>query len=134
LTRDSEGNPILKRKEEITTDGKTITAAGGTVQAGRFLYISDGRLKKNISPLNSSLEKILSLRGVSFDWKSNEKHDVGFIAQEVKRSIPEVVFESNTKKLSVDYSRLVPFLVEAIKKQQDEIDKLKREIQRIKDQ
>jgi hypothetical protein len=66
----------------------------------------------------------MALNGVQFDWKSNGRHDIGFIAQEVKKQIPEIV-NYNTKKdiYSVDYAKVVPFLVEAMKTQQGMIEK-----------
>ncbi len=119
-----EGNKVCKQG----AGNICITSAGGTIRGGKFLYISDQRLKKNVSELDHSLEKVLSLRGVSFNWKDTNQGDVGFIAQEVQKNIPEVVHQGS-ENLSVDYSRLVPFLVEAIKSQKKEINKLKKEIQ-----
>lgn len=132
LTKRTDGTVITTRADE--KDPKTgviTTVAGGTIRGGKFLYISDKKFKKNVFQLDHSLEKILSLRGVSFDWKDTNKSDVGFIAQEVQKSIPEVVHQGS-ESLSVDYTRLVPFLVEAIKTQQIEINQLKKEIQESK--
>jgi hypothetical protein len=66
------------------------------------------------------------LRGVYFDWKSNGKHDIGLIAEEVAEVIPEVVgYEENGKDASsLDYARLVALLVEAVKEQQQKIHAL----------
>jgi len=70
---------------------------------------------------------VQGLRGVYFDWKSNGKHDIGMIAEEVAEVIPEVVgYEDNSKDVSsMDYARLVALLVEAVKEQQKEIADLK---------
>ena len=70
---------------------------------------------------------VLNLRGVSYDWKADGRHDIGLIAEEVGEVIPEiVVFEENgVDAESVDYSRLVAVLIEAMKAQQAEIDQLK---------
>jgi len=97
---------------------------------------SDKRLKTNIKNINYGLEDILKLRGVEFDWKEkrNGKHDIGFIAQEVREVIPEVINEipniedETDNYLGVDYSKIVPILVEAIKEQQKQIDELKGKI------
>lgn len=102
------------------------------VTALTFAYPSDKRLKKNIETITMPLEKVLALRGVTFDWRSNDKHDVGLIAQEVQKQIPEIVRQgANQEYLSVDYAKIVPFLIEAVKKQQDQIKKLKNEISHL---
>ena len=84
-----------------------------------FLYNSDRRLKKNIIPLSNSLDKIVSLSGYSFDWKSSGKNDIGVIAQEVEKVFPQIVHENadaaGTKYKSVEYGNLVAPIIEAIK-------------------
>ena len=67
------------------------------------------------------------LRGVSYDWKANGKHDIGLIAEEVGEVIPEVVaYEQNGKDAkSIDYARLVAVLIEANKELQKEIEQQK---------
>ena len=101
---------------------------------------SDKRLKTNIKDINYGLKDILNLRGVEFDWKEKRdgKHDIGFIAQEVQEVIPEVINEipdlkyENNKYLGVDYSKIVPILVESMKEQQKQIDSLKNEVELLK--
>ena len=80
------------------------------------------------------MEKVKNLRGVYFDWKADGKHDIGMIAEEVGKVIPEVVtYEENGKDAkSLDYARLVSVLVEAIKEQQKQIEELKSEIEELK--
>jgi len=93
---------------------------------------SDLAIKKNITTLTNSLEKIQQLRGVNFEWDMDSLPDslfmegtqIGFIAQEVDTVLPEVVHQSDSGIYSLSYSRIVPVLVEAIKEQQQLIDDL----------
>ncbi len=103
---------------------------------------SDRRFKKNISPLQNSLEKVLNLQGVNYDWKIdefpdkhfNEGQQLGFIAQEIEEVLPLVVQTDKEGYKSVDYSRLTPVLVEAIKEQQTIIDAQQAEINSLQSQ
>ena len=109
----------------------------GNVKAAAFLYSSDIKLKQNIQPLSNQLEKVLELQGVSFDWKTDDKHDVGLIAQEVEKVFPEAVYTNKETGLkSIDYAKLTVFLAEAIKEQQQQhrkdIEYLKTEIEKLK--
>ncbi|MEW6007848.1 MAG: tail fiber domain-containing protein, partial [bacterium] len=96
---------------------------------------SSKRWKKNITPIDNPLSKVAKLRGVYFDWKEGDKHDIGLIAEEVGKVIPEVVTyeENGTDASGLDYSRLVALLIEAIKAQQNQIDSLKQEIEQLKE-
>ena len=86
---------------------------------------SSKRWKTNITPIEGALDKVERLRGVSFDWREDGKHDIGLIAEEVGEVVAEVVAyeENGSDAKSVDYARLVPLLVEAIKEQQEVIRK-----------
>ena len=103
----------------------------GNVRATGFYYTSDLALKTNIKPLENSLAKILQLQGVSFNWKDSGELSIGLIAQEVEKIFPELV-SGNEGSKTVDYGKLVPVLIEAIKEQQNEIEKLKLEIEALK--
>lgn len=105
---------------------------------------SDVRLKKDIKPLGNCLNKILNLSGVSFTWDKNvtsyagrgKQTDIGLIAQEVEKIIPEVVQETSIPNIdfpikNVDYSRIVPLLIEAIKEQQTQIESLNGTVQKL---
>lgn len=93
---------------------------------------SDKRLKTNILPLKNSLKKTLSIRGVSFDWKKSGKHDVGVIAQEIEKEMPELILHNpSNNTLSVDYINIIPFLIESIKTQQKEINDLNKQLDRL---
>ena len=111
---------------EIPTGNLTV---GGNVNAAAFYYTSDASLKTDISPLENSLEKVMNLEGVSFNWKNGGKQSIGLIAQDVEKILPEVVNTDNGLKY-IDYGKLTALLIEAIKEQQKEIELLKAEIEK----
>lgn len=102
---------------------------------------SDIRLKSQVETLSNGLEKIMTLRGVTYYWQDSEypNREIGLIAQEVEEVLPEVVFtNSNTGYKGVKYAEIVAVLIEAVKEQQsiidqqaDEIKDLLQEVQRI---
>ena len=92
---------------------------------GTLTQTSDVSLKKNIKPLENQLEKVLSLKPVSFNWKVDNKSDIGLIAQDVEKVYPELVSTDKTTGLkSLEYSNLVAPLIESVKEQQDKIIEL----------
>lgn len=106
-----------------STDSITVS---NTVSANSFLYTSDGNLKTNVQQIDDPLRTVMSIRGVKFVWKDTGTADYGFIAQEIAKDIPELVVERESDhRLSVDYAKLVPFLVGAVQQQQKEIEALK---------
>ncbi|PLX21296.1 MAG: hypothetical protein C0597_03510 [Marinilabiliales bacterium] len=92
--------------------------------------LSDIRLKKNIKTIDSSLDKVLKLRGVNYEWKDADSKEqgtrMGFIAQEAEAIIPEVV-NTGGEYLSMQYAPITALLVEAVKEQQKIIEKLQQE-------
>jgi hypothetical protein len=109
-------------------------AAGPGINYGSASSI---RWKKNIKPIDDALNKTLNLRGVYFDWDEAHGggHDIGMIGEEVGKVLPEiVVYEKDGSGYTsgMDYSKLTPLLVEAIKEQQKQIENLKTEIETLK--
>ena len=121
-------------------------ATNSTVQFGEVrstgdiiaYYSSDLALKENINPISNALDKVSQLGGYSFDWKDThledrgglddmfvKKSDVGIIAQEVQKVLPEAVGKREDGTLGVRYELLVPLLVESIKELKKEIQSLK---------
>ena len=96
--------------------------------ADAWTTYSSRRWKTNIQPLSGALQKVRALQGVTFDWKADGKHDLGFIAEDVGQVVPEVVaYEDNgVDAKSVDYARLTAVLVEAIKELEAEVAALRR--------
>lgn len=95
---------------------------------------SDADLKSDITKIDNPLERILSLRGVSFTWNTEafpDLHleagrDFGLVAQELASIFPELVTpDTETNLLRVDYEGLIPILIEAIREQQQQIDELR---------
>ena len=89
---------------------------------------SDKRLKTNIKDINYGLETIMKLNPKQYDWKKDETHDIGFIAQEVEKIIPEIVkdkkhFDKEIKTL--DYEKLTAVLIKAVQELKQEIEELK---------
>jgi hypothetical protein len=115
----STGSYAITLPNNADTTGRGIANAWNTYSSRRW--------KTNIKTLNNALQTVEKLRGVSYDEESSGKHNIGLIAEEVGKVIPEVVtYEPNGKDAtSIDYSRLVAVLIEAVKEQQKQIDELK---------
>jgi hypothetical protein len=95
--------------------------------ANSFTNVSDKRMKSHIKPLKNSLKKVKKLRGVSYRWKDqtvNKKKNIGFIAQDVQKIIPEIVNKTNNNILGIEYDKLTPLLVESIKELDEKIETL----------
>ena len=92
---------------------------------------SDERLKDNITPIEGALEKINQIGGYGFDWNDNSEHsghDVGVIAQEIEKVLPEVVVDRDNGYKAVRYDKIVALLINAIKEQQLQIDELRSKL------
>lgn len=113
----------------VTTTGATFSSIGSQPSAGALHYTSggtlttntsDARLKTNIEPIKDALSKILQLNGVYYNWYDNPDNNkrIGFIAQDVQKIVPELVFYNNNtpeKFLGVHYDNVASLLVEAVK-------------------
>jgi hypothetical protein len=108
----------------------TIAQTAGQAISDGWTTYSSRRWKTNIQPLHNALGMVDQLRGVSYVLKGSGKHEIGVIAEEVGKVVPEVVsYEENGKDArGVDYSRLTALLIEAVKQQQHEIRELKSQL------
>jgi len=95
---------------------------------------SDERLKDNIELISNPIEKVQSLKGVTWNWNDNASEtqkstpNVGVIAQDVEKVLPELVHDRDNGFKGVDYAKLTGLLIEAIKDQQKQIDELKSKL------
>jgi hypothetical protein len=146
-------NYIFMGRDDLTTGGLDNSATApitdcnfrldasgnglfdGDVVAYSTTIASDARLKENVKDLNYGLKDVLDIRPVSFDWidKRDGQHDIGVIAQEIEKIIPEVVVEVDTLNSedthkTVDYAKLTSVLIKAVQEQQQQINELKEKL------
>jgi hypothetical protein len=122
---------IFSGSSSLTWDGVSIAVSGnanftGIVTAANFNSTSDLNLKENISTFDNALDVVSELRGVRFDWKSDNKPSIGVIAQELEEVLPELVTDTNPK--TVNYNGIIGVLIEAIKELKTEVETLKNQI------
>jgi hypothetical protein len=145
---DFDVNGVIKFRigsENGTKKGMSFNKDGnfnvdGTISSAGNQLTSDVRLKKNIFPINNALSVINLLNPVSYQKKQKIEsseytiNENGFIAQELKKVLPQLVHESadKDKLLSVNYTAIIPILTKGIQEQQLEIEILKRELQELK--
>ena len=112
----------------------------GAFRATASYSTSDRRWKQNISPLESSLEKVSSLQGVTYEWKRDAFPEAGFekgkhiglVAQDVEKALPELVSEDEDGYKGVSYTKLTAVLVEAIKELKTQNERQQVEINRLR--
>jgi Chaperone of endosialidase len=138
-----------KEVMQINKDGKVgigmkptgtyILEINGNLKTAGITETSDIRWKKDVRTLSNSLEKVGQLRGVSYNWRKDEfpdkkfddKEQIGLIAQEVEKIYPQLVDTDALGFKSVQYSKVVALLIEALKEQQGEINSLKAEVSKM---
>jgi hypothetical protein len=108
-----------------------ITGASLTV-TGDVTAFSDARVKENIRPITNVIERIQASRGVIYDRiDTKQKDNIGFIAQELEATFPELVLTQEDGTKAVKYQNAVAVLFEAIKEQQSQIVELKNLITKL---
>lgn len=142
-TTETNGINILENGNVgIGTNNPTVRLqVDGDIIANSIAGSSDIRYKTNIRPVENPLDIVKSLRGVYFNWNQeafpnkefSDKTELGFIAQEVEKVLPEVVIKDKTieEYRSVKYDKVVALLVEAIKEQQKQIDSLTIKVNKL---
>ncbi len=110
----------------------TVTCFGNMF-ASNFLNLSDSNLKWNIQTLDTAYtETVLNhLNGVRFQWKSNNREDIGLLAQTTREVLPEAV-EETAAGLTVAYTKIIPVLVESLKHLKGRVESLEKEIEQLK--
>lgn len=119
--------------------GMSATSTFGRIDAKNDVVAfstSDKRLKKYVKNIPNALDKVAQINGVNFQWRKTDEEikqnvhsfegkDVGVIAQEIEKVLPEVVITRDNGYKAVKYEKIVPLLVEAIKELQAEVQELK---------
>ena len=111
--------------------GTAASTVAGEIRATNDItafYSSDIRLKENIQPIQNALEKVESISGNTYDWKegydeihSHKGNDIGVIAQEIEEILPQIVTNRDNGYKAVQYEKIIPLLIEAIKELSDKI-------------
>ena len=123
-----------------TTNPQHKLHVEGNIYASGTITPSDNRYKTNITPIDSSLLKILALKGVYYNWdiakwpskNFSDKKQIGLIAQEVEKIIPEVVNTDKEGYKSLAYDKLTAVLINAVQDLKKENDSLKNEVYELK--
>jgi hypothetical protein len=127
-----------------TAPGAKLYVNGDATISGKFnsngiQESSDKRFKKNINNLNGALENVMKIQGVTYDWRTEEfpernfasRTEIGVIAQDLEEIYPELVSTDAAGYKSVQYSHIVPVLIEAIKEQQNMISGLTSTVENL---
>jgi hypothetical protein len=123
-----------------TSPSEELHVVGNICATGTIAACSDSRYKDNIETITDALVLLEKINGVTFDWRTDEfpeqrfseDQQVGFIAQDINEVLPEVVSQGSDGFYSVDYGKLTPVLVAAVKEQQQQIENLKVELAKNK--
>ena len=107
------------------TTGALVVSGGVAVQGNLFCTstynMSDARLKRNLTVIEDGLERVCGLNGYTFEWNQEmpgleHQPSVGVLAQEVRVWAPQCVLQNaTTDRMAVEYPKLIPYLIEAIK-------------------
>lgn len=131
-------NPRLAGTGDQVVFYNSNSSTFNSIQVKNVYQYSDARAKKDIQPLSDGLYKVLNLNPVSYNWinpgvekRTTEEgtplKDIGFLAQDVEAIIPEAVMTDDEGKKLINYSAVIPYLVEAIKDLQGQIEQLEAE-------
>jgi hypothetical protein len=119
-----------------TSPSYMLHVNGSVAGVGAYNALSDIRYKKDVQSLAHSLAKILAIRGVTYKWIDEDKYgsqtQIGVIAQEIEKIVPEVVTTGSDGVKRVKYSDLIPLVIEAMQEQNVDLGLLKAENERLK--
>ena len=115
------------------TMSNKMTISHSGVISGDFSDTSDGRLKENIVKLkNDALSKIKELNPVEFSWKENNRNAVGFVAQDIEKIFPKLVYEHETPELSdmktIKTAGILAYAVKAIQELTEKVETQEKEL------
>ena len=113
------------------SDAFKVMFNGDTTVGGDMTISSDARLKSNIVSLGSTLSKLLLIDGKSYE--KDGKQRIGVLAQEIQEVFPELVTEDDNEMLAVNYQGLVPVLINALKEQDEKINRLEKLVEKLID-
>ena len=130
------GTDAMNAEANMTFDGSTLAVTGAITATGDItaFYTSDETLKTNIANIENPMEKVAQLNGVSYNWTDeaqakynhlNGDKEVGVIAQQVEKVLPEMVGTRDDGTKAVRYERMCALLIECVKDLQNQVNELK---------
>ena len=131
----TNGEKLRIRDSDAGADRINITSTGAFHVSNDVVAFSstpsDRKLKTNVKDIEYGLDTIMKLKPKQYDWKKDNRKDIGFIAQEVEEVIPEIVKDNewfDDKIKTMDYEKLTAVLIKAVQQQQEQINKLEEKL------
>lgn len=136
----SPSNPRIAGYGDQVVFYNTQSNRFNSIQVAKVYNYSDARAKSNIKPLSSGLDIICQLKPVSYNFSSptlrttkinrytGTNTEIGLLAQEVEAILPNLVYTDEEGHKLVDYTALIPILIDAVKSLQSEVESLKSQI------
>ena len=125
----ADGSHIFRNASDSNT--ATLDTSGNFTATGNVGAYSDVALKEDIYQIENALDKVKKLRGVHFTKKSNKSKEIGVVANEVEKIVPELVDEHEDKELgtvkTMKYANTVGLLIEAVKDLSKQVEELKND-------
>jgi len=116
----AHGDSYVADTPNLLLSGTAATFSGTITESSSLRY------KENVKTIKYGLDKVLQMRGVTYNKKDNGVKEIGVIAEEIYDVLPEVVLKNEEGEIdSVSYGRITAILIEAIKEQQKQIEELK---------
>ncbi len=135
LPRFNSSNVLVN--SQIFDNGTNIGIGGSPASNAKVTVygvvntLSDMREKTNITPIGNALEKLNQINGYNYNWKNSDEKQIGLIAQEVEKVLPEAVSENTAGTKFLNYDGIIPVLTEAIKQQQKLIEAQSKQIEAL---
>jgi hypothetical protein len=108
--------------------GYKLYVAGTIYATGNITANSDLTLKKNLQIIDNPIDKLMQLNGYAYQWKEDDSHQYGVVAQEVEKILPYAVSTGLDGIKGVSYNQITPLLIEGFKSHESEITQLKKKV------
>ena len=133
---DNSGTSLPLIYGDFTNGSEVVRINGNLEYTGDLTDVSDSRLKKDLLIIDNAVQKLNNINGYYFNWNDvakenlvlNDNRQIGIIAQEVEKVFPELVSENGEGYKTMDYVKLTPILLQAIKEQQSQIETMEQRI------
>ncbi len=138
MTADALGASLSIGTDSVA---EALTVMGNGWFSGDVIALTDTKVKRNVEPVRDALEKVSRMNGYYYECKTDEfpnlnmptDRQIGFLAQEVKEVVPEVVSENKLGLTGVSYGRLTALLVEAVKELKSENEELRSRLEKLEE-